>query len=221
VIRNQPGVRMPIGIIAKAASAQSLEAAHRKLLADPTLQFQFASPKPKPEPPAWLEALGQILQAIAPFMNYVFWAGVIVIAGFILYAIVQEIIRRLPGGGPSTEAPPIAAKPEFRPTKERAQALLEEADRLARAGRYSEAVRVLLHRSINDIEDSFPNAVMPSLTAREIGRLEQLSARGRDVFALIARAVERSLFGGRALGAEDFAACRHAYADFVFGAAPQ
>ena len=212
---------MAIGIVAEAASNPGLEAAHRHMLADSSLQFQFASPPPRPQPPAWLEGLGQLLQAIAPVMNYVFWAGVILIAGFILYLIGLEILRRLPGagGGAGTAAP--APKPEFRPSRARAQALLEEADRLAREGRFSEAVRVLLHRSINDIEDAFPNLILPSLTAREIGRLEPLSARGRDVFAMIARAVERSLFGGRALDAGDFATCRNAYADFVFGASRQ
>src|SRR5262249_8337494 len=136
-----------------------------------------------------------------------------------IYLILQEILRRLPGAPKAAKAVAAPRKPEFRPTAARAQALLEEADRLARDGRFSEAARVLLHRSINDIEDAFPNLVMPSLTAREIGVLEPLSPRGRDVFAMIARAVERSLFGGRDLDANDFASCRQAYVDFVFGAA--
>ena len=209
---------MATGILAAAATSQGLEAAHRHVLADPTLQFKFAEPQPPPQPPAWLEALGQLLQALGPFLNVIFWGGVIAIAALILYFIGLEIVRRLPGAtaqGPATETPP--PKPQFRPSQARAQALLEEADRLARDGRFSEAARVLLHRSINDIEDAFPNLIVPSLTAREIGHIEQLSARGREVFVLIARAVERSLFGGRALDADDFAVCRHAYVDFVFG----
>ena len=199
------------------SNGQGLEAAHRELLANQTLQFRFAEIKPPPPPPEWLKELGEFLQAIGPAMSYVFWIGVVLIAAAILYFIGREILRRMPSGqtARTTAAP---AKPEFRPTKERAQALLEEADRLAREGRYEEAVRVLLHRSINDIEDAFPALVAPSLTAREIGGLEQLSARGREVFARIARAVEKSLFGGRSLDAGEFAECRRVYVEFVFGA---
>ena len=205
-----------------ASSGQSLAAAHRELLTNPALQFHFAEIKPPPPPPAWLKALGEFLQAIGPFMSYVFWIGVAIMAAGVVYFIAREILRRLPGAAGARSATTTAAPAaEFRPTKARAQALLEEADRLAREGRYDEAVRVLLHRSINDIEDAFPALVAPSLTAREIGGLEQLSARGRDVFVHIARSVEKSLFGGQSIEAREFSECRRVYADFVFGAAPE
>ena len=152
---------MASGILAAAATSQSLEAAHRHLLADPSLQFKFGEPQPPPEPPAWLQALAQILEALAPFLNVIFWGGVIAIAGVILYFIGLEILRRLPGAGKSGPAEAPKAKPEFRPNQVRAQALLEEADRLAREGKFNEAARVLLHRSINDIEDTFPNLIAP------------------------------------------------------------
>lgn len=213
---------MAIGILAVAATSESLDAAHRKMLEDPSLQLKFEAAKRPPETPEWLKWLSDVLNTLGPVLKIVFWGGVILIAALILYAIVREILRRLPGAiAAASVAEPPAAKPVFQPTRARAQALLEEADRLAREGRFSEAVRVLLHRSINDIEATFPNVILPSLTAREIGRIEELSTRGRDVFTMIARAVERSLFGGRALDANDFATCRSAYHDFVFGSAPQ
>jgi hypothetical protein len=205
---------------AAASNGQNFEAAHRDMLGDKSLQFRFAEIEPPPPPPEWLEGLGEFLKAIGPVMSYVFWIGVALMAAGILYFIAREILRRLPSSRAARQTA-AATEPEFHPTQERAQALLEEADRLARDGRYDEAVRVLLHRSINDIEDAFPSLIIPSLTAREIGGLEQLSARGRVVFARIALAVETSLFGGRALGSGDFAECRRVYADFVFGnAAP-
>jgi hypothetical protein len=212
---------MATGILAEVAANQSFEAAHRHLLQDSSLQFKFAESPPEPETPEWLRSLADLLQALAPVLNVIFWGGIILIAAAMLYLIVQEIVRRLPGGAKPQAVDAPQAKPEYRPTRARAQALLEEADRLARDGRFSEAARVLLHRSINDIDDAFPDLVMPSSTAREIGRLEPLSPRGRDVFAMISRAVERSLFGGRALDASEFAVCRHAYVDFVFGATPR
>ena len=181
-----------------ASNGQSLAEAHRELLTNSALQFQFAEIKPQPPPSEWQQSLAEFLRAIGPFMSYLFWAGIAIIALLIIYFIVREIVERLPGWARAKTAratPPTPAA-EFRPTKARAQALLEEADRLAREGRYDEAVRVLLHRSINDIENAFPSLVAPSLTAREIGGLEPLSARGREVFALIAARWRRACSAG-------------------------
>jgi hypothetical protein len=185
--------------------------AHRELLANRNLQFEFERFDP-PEPPAWLEPFLRVLGNAAPVLEWVFWGGVAIVVALILYVLVTEIIRRMPRRVRDEGELP---KPEYRPAVARAKALLEEADRLAAEGHYSEAARVLLHRSIEDLERVFTLAIGPGLTSREIAQLEPLSNQGRDVFSGIARAVERSLFGGRALGAGDFAQCREAYASFA------
>lgn len=190
--------------------------AHRALLNDRRLQFTFEEfTPPQVEPPDWLDPVWRFFDAIAPFLGYVFWAGVGVGGFIVVYMIVTEVIRRRPRRLASAKVEAAAPKPEYRPAPSRAHALLSEADRLAAEGRYSEAVRVLLHRSIEDIERAFSMIIGPGLTAREIGALDPLSPRGRDVFADIARAVETSLFGGRPLGVEDFVRCRDAYASFA------
>lgn len=201
----------------QAADSANLDALHRQLLADPTLQFRIERAEP-PKPPDWLEPLARLIEFIAPFLGYVFWAGVIVVAVLIAYAILSEVVRRLPRNTPATTEPFIAPEPEFRPATGRAHALLEEADRLAREGRFGEAVRVLLHRSIEDMEQAFPAAIAPSMTSREISLLQFLSAKGRATFVKIAQAVEASLFAGRDLTAAHFAECRSAYESFVFEA---
>jgi hypothetical protein len=194
----------------------AFEDAHRQLLEDQRLQFSFeAFTPPEIDAPDWLEPVWRFFEGIAPFLSYVFWAGVAIGGLIIVYMIVMELYRRRPRPRASAKAEAPAPKPEYRPAHARAQALLSEADRLAAEGRYSEAVRVLLHRSIEDIERAFATIIGPSLTAREIGALEPLSPQGRSVFGGIARAVELSLFGGRPLGAEDFARCREAYAGFA------
>jgi len=194
----------------------SFDEAHRALLEDRRLQFSFEEfVAPEMAPPSWLDPLWQFFEVIAPFLGYVFWAGVVIGVLIVVYMIVTELIRRRPRRLASAKAEAPAPKPEYRPAPARAHALLSEVDRLAAEGRYSEAVRVLLHRSIEDIERAFSMIIGPSLTAREIGVLEPLSPRGRDVFAGLARAVEASLFGGRPLGADDFARCRDAYASFA------
>ena len=199
-----------------AEASASFERAHRALLGDPTLQFKFDQPDPPQPPPYWLEPLVEFFRLIAPFLYYIFWAGVAVVAAMIIYWIVSEIARRIPQT--KAEEKPQADVPvaEFRPAAARARALLEEADRLAREGRYGEAVRVLLHRSIEDMDAAYPATIMPSMTSREISGLQYLSVKGRATFTKIAQAVEASLFGGRILTAEHFAECRGAYEAFVF-----
>jgi hypothetical protein len=105
---------------------------------------------------------------------------------------------------------------DWRPTEAAARALLEDADKLAAAGRYAEAARLLLHRSIEDIEGRRPKLVRPAFTAREIAELDDLPAAARATFSFIAGIVERSLFGGRDVDAAGFAECRQAYESFAF-----
>jgi hypothetical protein len=205
-----PNAPQPVAVTEPPAT---LAAAHAELLGDESLQFQFEVYEP-PQPPDWIEPLLRLLQAVAPFLGYIFWAGVAIVVLLILYVIGSEILRRLP----DRRAKSSAVTPhheEYRPAPARAQALLNEADRLAAEGRYGEAVRVLLHRSIEDLENKFALIIGPGVTSREITGLAQLSERGRSVFSGIAQAVEISLFGGRQLSADDFAQCRQAYASFA------
>lgn len=192
----------------------AVQAAHAQLLSDQQLQFHFTQ-MTQPEPPNWLVPFLRVLQSVAPFLQYVFWGGVILIVGIILYALGTEIARRMPRRTPKPDATRVPEKPLYKPSAAHARALLEEADRLAAGGRYGEAVRVLLHRSIEDFERVFALAIGPALTSREIARLEPLSERGRSVFSGIAAAVESSLFGGQAIEAARFKACRDAYAAFA------
>jgi hypothetical protein len=57
--------------------------------------------------------------------------------------------------------------------------------------------------------------VRPALTSRELAAAEAIPAPARDLFARIARLVERSLFGGRPVAADDWTTARAAYADFA------
>lgn len=200
-----------------AEHGDGIARAHAELVSDKALQFELTSFNP-PDPPAWLDPLLRFISSLAPFMAYVFWGGVIAAALILLYIIGAELMRRLPGKAQTGETARSAAA-HYRPSAAHVRALLEEADRLAAEGRFSEAARVLLHRSIEDLERAFALNIGPSLTSREIAQLTALSRDGREVFSLIARAVEVSLFGGRALAADDYARCRSAYAGFASGGA--
>jgi len=200
-----------------AETLDRLEPAHAALLKQTDLQFQLSQlPPPKP-PPDWLvklsQASGKVLGPIAP---YIFWTGLAVGVGFILFLIGQKLfaVRR----GLVMGKLKLAGEAEaWRPAPEQARALLEEADRLAAEGAYEEAAHLILLRSIQDIHSRRPRAVAIHLTSRDIAQLEAMPPPARTLFSGIAEAVEISLFGGRPLDREGYARCRDAYSSFVEG----
>lgn len=192
--------------------------AHDALLRGKDLQFEpTAAPKP-PDVPDWLLAVGKVLGAAAPYLTYVFWACLILGAAVILYFLGRELIAtRWPSLRPHKG--PVLGDEAWRPSAAKARTLLEDADRLAAAGRFAEAVHLILFRSIEDIEGKRPDLIKPALTSRDIAQLDGVPERVRRTFSQIARVVERSFFGGRPVGADEFAACRQAYEGFAFNEA--
>jgi hypothetical protein len=193
------------------ASEQKLAAAHKALLATRGLQLDFQqAPKPPPTP-AWIEDVIRFLGELAPILKYLFWGGLAVGAALIVWFVAREVMATR-FGKTRAEAPP----PDWRPEPEKARALLEEADRLAAAGRFGEAIHILLFRSIDDLAGRRPGLVRPALTSRDIAGLEQMPAPARSAFARIAERVEMSFFGGRPVDREDFAHARGDYETFAF-----
>jgi len=186
-----------------------------------TGDFQYAPLPPfkVPETPGWLKALGEWLRAVLepigraiglswPTIQMVLIALAALLVLYILWKLLGPLITGL------RNRPPAAA-PDWTPGRAEAQALLEDADRLAAEGRYDEAVHLLLQRSVGHIAEARPDWLRPASTAREITAIPALSDRARKAFGEIATRVERSLFALRALGAEDWRAARAAYADFA------
>jgi hypothetical protein len=193
------------------ASEQKLAAAHQALLHTRGLQLDFkAAPQPPP-PPSWIEPLLRALAEIAPIVKFMFWGGLALGAALILWFVAREVWETRLKRKPATAAPA-----DWRPEPEAARALLEEADRLAAAGRFGEAIHLLLFRSIDDIAGRRPGLVRPALTSRDIARLDQMPPPARSAFARIAERVEHSFFGGRPANSEDFAKARGDYEAFAF-----
>ena len=217
------------------AAEQRFIAAHDALRADPSIQFSMGPIEPSPPPPQWLidfgRWLGRVLRPLgrffdwvgsfmpdAPYARILLWT-VIAIAAF---AVIWLVIERLRYGQWRVplrrRARPVASVPveeEWTPDQVESRAWLEEADALAAAGRYAEAVHHLLFRSIEDIARRRPTLVRPALTSRELAAASAIPLAARTLFAGIARMVERSLFGGGAVGAEDWQTARASYADFA------
>jgi hypothetical protein len=195
---------------AYSASEGKLAAAHRALLHARGLQLDFKSaPKPPPVPP-WVDALLHFLGEFGPVLRFVFWGGLALGAVLIVWLVAREIMATR-----FAKDVPVAPA-DWRPEAGQARALLEEADRLAASGLFGEAMHILLFRSIDDLAGRRPGLVRPALTSRDIASLDQMPATARGAFARIAERVERTFFGGRPAGPEDFAQARGDYEAFAF-----
>ena len=170
-----------------------------------------------------LEPVGRLLRWLLSFLpdaGYIralLWIVVAAGAAVLLWALYNRVRHgewrlRLPR---RTSPAAIDVEDEWAPAEAGARSWLEEADALARDGRFAEAIHHLLFRSIEDIAQRRPKLVRPALTSRELARAEALPDSVRDLFARISALVERSLFGGRSVGSEDWQSARAAYADLV------
>lgn len=183
--------------------------AHRSLLDDRSIQFKLEPfQQPQLDPPPDMSGLINL----APFLRFMFWALVAAAVLFLLYLIVS----RLTGFSFRRPAKTEAEEPEWHIAEQPARRLLGDADSLAAKGLYSEAAHLLLFRSIEEIDQRRPDTIRRALTSRDIAGLPSLPSGPAQAFRAIVRAVERSLFGGRALNADDWSECRAAYERFAF-----
>lgn len=192
----------------RAASAvQTVAEAHARVRAHADIQFDLPHVAP-PKPPSW-QWSGEM-----PALGALFWPLVIIGAALIVFLIARSVYFnvRVGGTGEVTAEREVQA---WRPEEKAARALLAEADAMAAAGRYDEAARLLLHRSLEDIAARRPKALRPALTSREIARVPALPDAVRGAFVAMAAPVERSLFGGRALSRDAWEEARAAYGEFA------
>jgi hypothetical protein len=223
---------------ATAARADDFAHAWAAMRHDSSIQFNLAPQPEPPKPPAWLEAffdwLGRVLKPVGRFLNWIgsffpdaayariiLWAVIVIGVAALLWALYNRLRYgewrlRLPRLGQAVEA---AEEEEWAPEAAGARSWLEEADALAREGRFAEAIHHLLFRSVEDIASRRPAVVRPALTSRELAATPAIPGRARELFAAIARLVERSLFGGRPVGEQDWLEARTAYSDFALPAA--
>ncbi|HEX4694621.1 DUF4129 domain-containing protein [Sphingomonas sp.] len=191
-----------------------------------------AKPPQPPHIPAWLRSLGDLLRQVgklfewltnlmpaAPYVRILLWLVIAALALLLVWMIVDRV-RSGEWHAPlkrkrARQVDVAADEQEWAPDAAPAREWLAEADSLAARGLYAEAVHHLLFRSVEDIKRRRPQIVRPSLTSRELAAASGIPTIARELFAKIARQVEHSLFGGRALGADDWQSARAAYADFA------
>lgn len=180
---------------------------------------EFEPPRERSGPNPIAEAIAAFFQAVGPILGYLLVIIIIlaILAG--LYMVFGESITLRGRQKEKTIGPDISTVPDLRPEEARAQALLEDADRLAAEGRFAEAVHLLLFRSIDDIQEKRSGVIGRSLTSREIGALGILPDAVREALLPIIRIVERSFFGGRDVDESGWKQARASYESFAFGEA--
>ena len=202
-------------------AATTLAEAHARLRADSSIQWTLPDappPEPPKPPPAWLEWLAKNLfgwlDGVGGIGSGVIYAIAGLAAAAVLWLLWRVWVERQRAGEPEEVA-------EWRPEEGVARALLQEAEALAADGRYAEAARLLLHRSLEDVERRRPGLVRPALTAREIAVADALPPAAREALAPIVRIVERGLFAGREVTGALWEEARDSYRRFalpgVFG----
>ena len=189
--------------------------------------IQFAPvtiPEIPPRQPNWFEELlGDVFRFLAdlfaPLGQLIgaswSWLQWVLLAAAVAFAIIMLVRLYGPGFGGARSAKAAEDEAEWQPDRAATLALLEDADRLAAEGRFDEATRLLLQRSVGHIAAARPDWVEPSSTARELAALPALPDAARSAFRVIAERVERSLFALRALERGDWEAARAAYAEFA------
>ncbi len=112
----------------------------------------------------------------------------------------------------ATEAPKAGAPPpaplELGRTK-------TKAERLAEAGRFGDAIHVLLLETLGQLAARIPGGVQKSWTSREILRRVELPEPARDSLRGLVSAVEGSLFGHDVPQRVDFMACTRQFEQFA------
>lgn len=178
-------------------------------------RYQFeAEGLPPPEPvrrddaslfdgPFW-EAIGAFLRFVLPIL---FWGALALFVVFLAYQLARYAHDRL--SDRERDEPDEA--PAYAPAPAVVRTLLDDAAKLAAEGRYGDAVRLLLRRSVEDVDRRHPGTIRDSMTSREIAGLGVLTALAREAFARIAALVEAAHFAGRPLSARDWEEARAMY----------
>jgi hypothetical protein len=186
---------------------------HARLIADKSTQFDLPKFMP-PELPSWIKPTGEFFKWLMPAFPYIFWGAVALIVGLIAWFIINES-RGMAFRWPWQKNADVEVEPEWAPEQSAARALLSETEALAADGRYAEAARLLLRRSVEDIARRRPEFLKPSITARDISVADAIPGGARKAFAAIARVVEVSTFGSASVSAEAWTQCREAYGEFA------
>jgi hypothetical protein len=135
----------------------------------------------------------------------VLWIVIAVAVGILLYALRDTLLIKQ-GTDWATDEGEIGA------THANSEAMVvEAADELAAAGRFVEAMHVLLLQGLAYMRRRLDQQFSDSLTSREILRSTQLSAAARASLRDVVTRVELTYFGTHQAVLADYTACRESF----------
>lgn len=181
---------------------------------DDTPDFSEAPPnaadsEPPLEPPAAAPPMESSTSFGLPHM--LLWIAIGGL-GILFCFLLLGYLRRRPN---SVAAAPLTVSiPEQRAAHTLEKAVIgpiDDAERLAAAGQYGEAIHVILLRFLGELRYGANLPIADSLTSREILRKSTVPPAWRDALGIIIGAVELCHFGGRGADEKLFRHCADAY----------
>ena len=143
-----------------------------------------------------------------PALRIFLWVVVGALAIIVLFHISNALIDRARAVGKKPQEPVDQAggtrdRPANSPTPRVPPNPLSAAEDLARAGKYNDAVHLVLLIAIERLKESF-GGIGQSLTSLEVTQKLPPNSDARPAFAMLVLLVELSHFGGRPLAEPDY-----------------
>jgi len=136
------------------------------------------------------------------------WAVIALAVAILLYTFRDQIMALLTG---STQTLAEQGGEISAPTPGNEAFVLEAADELAAAGRFVEAMHVLLLQGLGYVRQRLNQQLSDSLTSREILYSTNLPAAARAPLRDVIARVELTYFGKRPAALADYTACRESF----------
>jgi hypothetical protein len=135
----------------------------------------------------------------------VLWVVIAIAVGILLYSLRDTLLIKRPADWAVEEG-------EIGATSAQSEAMvLEAADELAAAGRFVEAMHVLLLQGLAYMRQRLDQQLSDSLTSREILRSTNLSEAARATLRDVVTRVELTYFGKHQAALADYTACRESF----------
>ena len=178
--------------------------------------YQQIYPQVRPAPERDAETAGPAVEYAAPLLGVgkmLLWVMALVGGGLIIAFVASELARfaKSARGGKRDDRDAATLSTSEGPDRQAAAGTLADAERLAGAGQYGEAIHALLLACLEELRRRFDPGQPPSLTSREIARRLALNESAKAAFATIVAAAELSHFGEWNPGASDYGSCLESY----------
>jgi hypothetical protein len=141
-----------------------------------------------------------------------------VIVGIAVLLLIAFVVSEFGGYGENVAIAPAGDGAAVETAAESAAVVerpLDDAEALARAGRFGEAIHVLLLRTLEELVRRLERPLPRSKTSREILVEVRLPDEARGALSHLVSAVEVSFFGGSEPGASDYQVCVERFRRFA------